>query len=52
MIIILLIMTHGKIDFKLGGYIQEEKPFRDIGIKLPFHEFYAYYGFRYRFCYK
>lgn len=26
------------IDFKLGGYFQEVKPFRDRGIKLPFEE--------------
>ena len=34
-----------KIDFKVGGYFQEEKPFRDIGISLPFHEFMPILGF-------
>ena len=33
------------IDFKLGGYFQDEKPFRDIGIKLPFHSFMPVMGF-------
>ena len=35
----------GNIDFKIGGYFQEEKPFRDIGVKLPFHEFMPVLGF-------
>ena len=35
----------GSIDFKIGGYFQEEKPFRDIGVKLPFHEFMPVIGF-------
>ena len=33
------------IDFKLGGYFQQEQPFRDIGINLPFHEFMPVMGF-------
>lgn len=32
------------IDFKLGGYFQEVKPFRDRGIKLPFEEFMPIMG--------
>jgi len=41
------LITHDTavIDFKLGGYFQEEKPFRDKGIKLPFHEFMPVMGF-------
>ena len=37
----------GNIDFKIGGYFQEEKPFRDIGVKLPFHEFMPVLGFEF-----
>ena len=33
------------IDFKLGGYFQEEQPFRDRGIILPFNEFMPIMGF-------
>ena len=33
------------IDFKLGAYIQDERHFRDIGIKLPFHNFMPVMGF-------
>ena len=40
------IVNHGTatIDFKLGGYFQEVKPFRDRGIKLPFEEFMPIMG--------
>ena len=37
----------GSIDFKIGGYFQEEKPFRDIGVNLPFHEFMPVLGFEF-----
>ena len=37
----------GSIDFKIGGYFQEEKPFRDIGVNLPFHEFMPVIGFEF-----
>ena len=41
------LVTHDTavIDFKLGGYFQEVKPFRDRGVKLPFHEFMPIMGF-------
>ena len=37
----------GSIDFKVGGYLQEEKPFRDRGVKLPFHTFMPIIGFEF-----
>ena len=37
----------GTIDFKLGGYLQDSKPFRDIGIKVPFHTFMPIVGFEF-----
>jgi len=36
--------ANGSIDFKLGGYFQEVKPFRDRGVKLPFDEFMPIMG--------
>ena len=35
----------GNVDFKIGGYIQEEKHFRDKGVSLPFHNFMPILGF-------
>ena len=35
----------GNLDFKIGGYLQDQKPFRDIGVKLPFHSFMPVLGF-------
>lgn len=32
------------IDFKVGGYLQDERHFRDLGIKLPFHNFMPILG--------
>tara|TARA_A100001201_G_scaffold143281_1_gene144253 strand:- start:1048 stop:1434 length:387 start_codon:yes stop_codon:yes gene_type:complete len=36
--------ANGSIDFKLGGYFQEVKPFRDRGVTLPFDEFMPIMG--------
>ena len=37
--------ANGSIDFKLGAYIQDEKPFRDRGVKLPFNSVMPIMGF-------
>ena len=37
--------ANGSIDFKLGAYIQDEKPFRDRGLVLPFDSFMPIMGF-------
>tara|TARA_Y100000004_G_scaffold172509_1_gene209406 strand:+ start:243 stop:629 length:387 start_codon:yes stop_codon:yes gene_type:complete len=39
--------ANGSIDFKLGAYIQDEKPFRDRGIKLAFDSFMPIMGFEF-----
>ena len=37
--------ANGSIDFKLGAYIQDEKPFRDRGVTLPFDSVMPIMGF-------
>ena len=37
----------GSINFKLGGYFQEQKPFIEKGIQLPFHSFMPIMGFEF-----
>jgi hypothetical protein len=41
------IVTHSTaiIDFKLGAYLQDDKPFKDRGIKLAFNDFQPIMGF-------
>lgn len=41
--------ANGSIDFKLGAYLQDEKPFRDRGLTLPFDSFMPVMGFEFDF---
>ena len=37
--------ANGSIDFKLGGYLQDDQPFKDRGIELAFNKFMPVMGF-------
>ena len=41
------LITHDTavIDFKIGAYLQDEKPFNDIGVTVPFDSFMPIMGF-------
>ena len=37
----------GSINFKIGAYLQDEKPFNDIGVTVPFDSFMPVLGFEF-----